>query len=229
MSALRFRPALLLGAMVLAVIATALNSNATTAQRVEDAPNGSWVKVKGTVVAQREGSFILDHGEDTITVEVDSWERSDHAESILNGYNVTVHGRVDNDFYHERRIEADTIHVAELDTVLTGPTPVDEEEVRRRNHTRYFGPIDSDIEVVGTVTGVSGREFTIDTGDRKIAVNTAELDHDPLSESGFQHIEVGDFVRASGDLTSQSFDEREIMAETVISLGKMVYDLPNGE
>lgn len=216
-------------ATILGAAITAFGNSAIAADKVANEPDGSWVSVKGTVVAWLEDSFILDYGENTISVEVDSWDASDNAESILNGYQVTVHGRVDDDFYQERSIEADTIYVNELNTVLTGPTPVDEEEVSRRMHTRYFGPIDTDIEVVGTVTGIKGREFTIDTGDRQVTVNTIELDYNPMDESGFQQIKPGDFVRASGDLTSETLENREIMAETVISLGKIIYDLPNGE
>lgn len=215
--------------LVATVLAAALGNTATAANELAKEPDGSWVSVKGTVVAKLEDSLILDYGEDTITVEVDSWDASDNADSVLTGYQITVQGRVDNDFYHERSIEADSIYVDELNTVLTRPTPMDEEEANRRMRTRYFGPIDNDIEVVGTVSGTSGREFTIDSGDRQVTVNTIELDYNPMDESGFQQIEPGDFVRASGELRSDTLESREMMAETVISLGKIIYDVPNGD
>lgn len=182
----------------------------------DDPGDGSKVALKGTVVALREGSFILNHGDGTISVEVDNWEQQDNADAIREGHHVTVRGTVDNDFWHRRLVEADSVYVEELQTTLTSPSPADEEEARNQRLVSSYGPIPNDIEVAGTVTSTRGDKFTIDNDQRRITVDTSFLENDPMDDSGYQQIDVGDFVRVSGDIGERTMDERVIAAKSLI-------------
>ncbi|MCW8193817.1 hypothetical protein F6455_03325 [Proteobacteria bacterium 005FR1] len=215
----------LLTMTVVALMPLALAENPTPPEAVDygsakpppdDPGDGSRVALKGTVVALRAGSFILDHGDGTISIEMDNWANQDVDGAIREGQHVTVRGKVDNDFWHRRRVEADSVHVEELQTTLTAPSPADEEEAQNQRLTSSYGPIPNDIEVAGTVTSVRGDKFTIDNGRRRITVDTSFLDKNPMDDSGYQQIDVGDFVRASGDLGERAMDERVIAAKSVI-------------
>jgi len=45
-------------------------------------------------------------------------------------------------------------------------------------------PADHDFQVAGTVTSISGLEFTIDTGDRKVLVDTLQMGYNLLDDVG---------------------------------------------
>jgi len=162
-------------------------------------------------------AFTLDYGEGTITVETDDWDSIGDAWTIAEGDSVTVYGRVDDGLYQNRRIEAGSVYIEDLDTMVTAPSAADEEEVLPVTYTYLSVPADYDYQVAGTVTSISGREFTIDTGDRKISVDTMQMAYNPLDDDGVVQIGEGDFVSVSGDLDLNVFDENEISAEAIIN------------
>lgn len=206
-------------AIALVITASALMTNAAVAKKLDDKSDGSWVSLKGSVVAREDNSLLLDYGENTITVELDDWEQSQEAARVLAGAQVTVYGEVDDDFYENRTIEAQSIYIEQTNTVLSGPSPHDDEGKQNEHpYTYYAGPSEHDMEVTGFVTSINGRTFTIDTGERKLKVNTAMMADNPMDETGFQQIKEGDWVRASGDVGMNTFEDREIMAESVVSL-----------
>lgn len=209
------RSVLQVASLVGAASAIALSAPATA--QVTDKPDGSWISLSGQVAAHTPSAFTLDYGEGTITVETDDWDSIGDAWAINEGDNVTVFGRVDDGLYQNRRIEAGSVYVEDLDTMITAPSPVDEEDTLPVTYTYLSVPADYDLQVVGTVTSVTGREFTIDTGDRKVSVDTMQMGYNPLDDVGTVQIEEGDFVSVSGDLDLSVFDEAEISAETIIS------------
>lgn len=197
--------------------ASAITVSASAATQVENKPDGSWISVSGQVASHTPNAFTLDYGEGVITVETDDWDSIGDAWSISEGDEVTVYGRVDDGLYQNRRIEAGSVFVKDLDTMVTAPSPADEEDALPVTHTYLTVPADYDLQVVGTVTSVMDREFTIDTGKRKVSVDTMQLGYNPLDDSGVVQIEEGDFVSVSGDLDLGVFDENEISAETIVS------------
>ncbi|WP_347330921.1 DUF5666 domain-containing protein [Marinimicrobium locisalis] len=183
----------------------------------KDEPDGSWVSLSGKVASYTPEAFELDYGEGTITVETDDWDSLGDGWAISEGDSVTVYGRVDDGFYQNSKIEAGSIYIEDLDTMVTAPTPVDEEEVLPVTYTYLSVPADFDLQVAGTVTSISGREFTVDTGESKVSVDTLQMDYNSLDDVGVVQVEKGDFVSVSGDLDPGVFDENEISAETIIS------------
>ncbi|MCW8195972.1 hypothetical protein F6455_14345 [Proteobacteria bacterium 005FR1] len=204
-------------ALLAGLLAAGVGSSAFSAPPVEEKPDGSWVSVKGTVSEKLEMGFKLDYGEGSIVVETDDWDADNDAALIEANDEVTVYGAVDDDFYHSRTIEAESVYVEDLSTVLTGPSLQDEEQVLS-NLDVYYAPAEFDFVVAGKVTGKEGRTFTVDTGPRKIEVDTSAMPNNPLDDSGRQQIDEGDFVSVSGNLVLDVFEKRKVLAERVVSL-----------
>lgn len=208
----------LLQAMSIAGAAAAIALPATVSAQVQDKPDGSWVSLSGQVASHTPNSFELDYGEGTVTVETDDWDSIGDAWAISEGDSVTVYGRVDDGLYQNRRIEAGSVYIEDLDTMVTAPSAADEEEALPVVTYTYLSvPADYDYQVAGTVTSISGREFTIDTGDRKMSVDTMQMAYNPLDDAGVVQIGEGDFVSVSGDLDLNVFDENEISAEAIVN------------
>lgn len=197
--------------------AAAITLPATAAADVSVEPDGSWISMTGKVAVHTPTGFTLDYGEGVMTVETDDWDSVGDGWAIAEGDKVTVYGRVDDGLYQNRKIEAGSIYIHDLNTMITDPSPVDEEDAELLTYTYLSVPADYDLQVVGTVTSVSGREFTIDTGKREVSVDTLKMDYNPLDDVGLVQIEEGDFVSVSGDLDLSVFDENEISAETIVS------------
>lgn len=179
------------------------------------APDDSWISLKGTVVTADPDSFELDYGEGIVTVEMDDWDWYGDAYGILPGDEVTVYGYVDDDLYETTTIEASSVYVKDMNTYFYA-SPIDEEDYIEPVVATYY--VDTDLQLTGRVTEVSGREFIIDTGARKMQVDTSMMLYNPMDDKGFQKIEKGDRVQVSGDLDADLFERREIMAESIITL-----------
>lgn len=180
------------------------------------AENNSWITLNGTVVGTSPTTFQLDYGTGLVTVEMDGWGWYSAAPYIIEGYKVTVNGRVDDDLYEKTSIEADSVYVKSLNTYFYANS-LDEED--RVSLSTTLNP-DTGFQLQGTITETSGREFTIDTGKDKIQINTSNLSYNPLDDKGFQKLKVGDVVLVSGKLDVVFFEKTGIMAETVTTLFK---------
>ncbi|MFP4472511.1 MAG: DUF5666 domain-containing protein [Candidatus Omnitrophota bacterium] len=178
-------------------------------------PNNSWISLSGTVVTADADSFELDYGEGIVTVEMDDWDWYGDAYGILPGDDVTVYGFVDDDLYELTSVEASSVYVDDLNTYFYASGADEEDYVTPVVTTIYA---DADLTYTGKVTSISGREFTIDTGNRKVKVDTIGMLYNPLDDKGYQKIDVGDLVQVSGDLDVDLFEGREIMADHIITL-----------
>jgi ribosomal protein S1 len=72
--------------------------------------------------------------------------------------------------------------------------------------------------VQGKVTEVSGDEFVVDAGVRKVRVDVSEMSNDPLDDEGYRKIKVGDRVSVIGKMDDDLFEGRELMAQSVVTL-----------
>jgi len=72
--------------------------------------------------------------------------------------------------------------------------------------------------IQGTVTDVTGSEFTINSGSRLLTVETEDMLYDPLDDEGYQQIEKGDRVSVSGDLDTDVFGLKELEAHSIVTL-----------
>lgn len=180
-------------------------------------PNASWITLSGTVAAVAPDAFRLDYGEGLITVEMDDWDWYAEGTLLAEGDEVTVNGFVDDDLYELRSIEASSVYVNDLNTYFYA-SGADEEDWTTTASVFLFEP--GQLQLTGTVTSVSGREFTLDTGTRQIQVDTITMPYNPLDDTGFQKIRKGDRVRVSGSLDFDLFEKREILADSIVTLLK---------
>lgn len=209
MRTLYFHLAVLAGALALAAGPTR-----ALAQEAETAPDDSWVSVSGTVVSTTPSAFRLDHGTGLITVEMDDFDFFGEGRGLMVNDQVVVYGRVDDDLFERRTIEASSVYVESLGTHFYA-SALDEEDFGRWT---VAVPIEVGlVEVTGTVTAVTGRELTISTGATSIQVDTNALTYDPLDDRGYQQIDIGDRVKVSGQMEGGIIDDRELEADWIIN------------
>ncbi|PPK51649.1 NirD/YgiW/YdeI family stress tolerance protein [Marinobacter persicus] len=179
------------------------------------AADGSWITLSGKVTSTTADSFKLDYGEGLVTVEMDDWDWFEESGEVLPGDEVTVYGEVDDDTFESAKIEANSVYVDNLGTYFYA-SDADEESV---NDLDIAPTIDlGQIVLTGTVTGVDGSEFTIDSGDQKMTVDTASMPYDPMDDEGYQKIEKGDQVTVTGDMETDTLEAAELMADSVVTL-----------
>jgi len=179
------------------------------------AADGSWITLSGKVTSTTADSFKLDYGEGLVTVEMDDWDWFEESGEVLPGDEVTVYGEVDDDTFESAKIEANSVYVDNLGTYFYA-SDADEESV---NDLDIAPTIDlGQIVLTGTVTGVDGSEFTIDSGDQKMTVDTASMPYDPMDGEGYQKIEKGDQVTVTGDMETDTLEAAELMADSVVTL-----------
>ena len=208
---------LLHAAFALGIATTTLTLPLHAQETVKGKPDGSWVSLSGQVVSHTPSAFSLDYGQGFITVETDDWDNIGDGWAISEGDEVTVYGRIDDGFYQNKKIEAGSIFIEDLNTLVSAPSSADEEDMAPISYTYFSVPAVYNLQLAGTVTSVSGREFTIDAGKRKVTVDTMQMGYNPLDDVGIQKIDKGDFVSVSGELDINYLDKAEISAETIVS------------
>jgi len=178
-------------------------------------PDESWISLGGTVEAVSADSFVLDYGTARITVEMDDGDRDADAYKLLVGDQVTVNGRIDDDFFEATTIEASSVHVKKLDTYFYASS-LDEESDGPFIAPTPLPPYETIVQ--GTVTAVADDELTLDTGLRMVTVEVDRLGYDPLDDDGYQRIDVGDRVNVAGAIDDDFFAGREIVARSVVKV-----------
>ena len=182
--------------------------------------DGTWISISGTAVDTNADSFTLDYGQGVITVEMDDWGWYTDDFQVIEGDKVTVYGKIDDDLYETTTIEASSVYDQNLGTYFYASSADEESGVY---YYDYW--IDDDLmigktTVRGTVTSINGRQFTIDTGPRKLTVDTISMIYNPLDDKGYQKITKGDYVKVSGNMDYDFWEGRELMADTVVTLVK---------
>lgn len=185
------------------------------AQKPYQQQEGTWITISGTVETVLADSFTLDYGEGVITVEMDDGDRDADAYKLMKGDEVTVTGNIDKDFYDLTTIEAGSVYVKNLNTYFYASS-VDEEDTYLT--TYWPAIITTQTVATGTVTSVKDEEFTLDTGPRRLTVEVEEMAYNPLDDEGYQRIEVGDVVSVTGTLDSDLFEDRELVAQSIVTL-----------
>jgi uncharacterized protein YdeI (BOF family) len=199
------------------VILSALLTVPSAGQDPYMQPDNSWISIDGTVESVGMDEFVLDYGDGVITVEMDDADRDADAYVLAHGDRVRVTGKVDDDFLEVASIEAASVYVENLGTYFYA-SAADEEDLRDTFVTMTTPVHVGQTVLQGTVTDVEDDEFTLDTGARRITVETEEMPYDPMDDEGYQHIRVGDRVSVSGDIDTDLFEGSELVAETIVSL-----------
>lgn len=197
-------------------------ANATAAEKpLKDEPDASWISLTGEVTETYDSGFRMDYGEGVVTVEMDDWDWVEEGQALLSGDDVTVYGRVDNNLYAKRTIEADSVYVEGLDTYFQA-NDLDEEEFTPLAVT---APIDLDddfsyLTIDGTAKRVNGREVVVDTGATDLQVDTSTLNYNPMDDTGYQKVGKGDRIAVTGRLEDDFFDDLELEATALVTLAE---------
>jgi uncharacterized protein YdeI (BOF family) len=188
------------------------------AQAPANTTDGEWLTLSGSVVSSDADSFLLDYGAKTITVEMDDYDW--YADNpVLKGDRVTVTGRMDADFWEQRKIEASSVFVKSLNTMFHA-SAADEEG--GMSPVIMVDPLTNgeSVSLTGRVTAISGDELTLDAGMLDYTVDVGELGYNPLDNAGPQRIAVGDRISVFGRMDDADlFDNREIDAKSISELG----------
>ena len=213
---LKFRKDLVtvLASITLCLAVTLITVTTADAQNPYAQPDNTWISISGTVKAVTADAFTLDYGQGMITVEMDDGDRDADAYMLLPGDEVTVTGKIDDDFYEMTTIEASSVYVEKLGTTFYA-SALDEEDYWV---TVVTPGVLANTLVQGTVTSVSDQEFTLNTGLRSLTVEVDEMFYNPLDDSGYQKIDIGDVVRVTGILDENLFGQREFKADAIVKL-----------
>ncbi|MDX1696410.1 MAG: OB-fold nucleic acid binding domain-containing protein [Ketobacteraceae bacterium] len=227
-----FLPGKLLAPFVALVLSLSAAPAALGDDPVTSKPDESWITVSGTAVSTDAHGFKLDYGNGLISVEMDDWDWFPEGREIMPGNYVTVHGRIDDDMYEARSIEAGKVFVKQFNSVFTSPNyagsylkvisanPSDE-ELGAEVYAKYtFTPLTegADVSITGKIASIKDKAFIIKTGANQLTVDTSKLGYNPLDDKGYQKIDEGDVVTVSGKLNLGFFAKREIEAKDITKL-----------
>ncbi len=200
-------------------LALVFTCSAAMAESPKTKPDDSWISVSGTVLSVEPDSFVLDYGKDTITVEMDDGDRDGDAYKLLSGDKVRVAGKIDDDLFEKRTIEAASVYVEKLNTSFYA-SAIDEED----RYLETFIPVNA--TVIAPETVVQGRiiqipkddEFIISTGTGTLRVETEAMPYNPLDNEGYQQLDIGDRVSISGEMDYDFLEGREFVADSIVTL-----------
>lgn len=207
------------------IIATGILTLTTTVAfaNLTNKSNGEFVTLSGKVSDVKPHSFSLTNNGNKVLVEMDdysSWVADGF--KLVNGDQVVVSGKVDKDFLEKKKVEAGSVYVKNIDTYFFASS--DDEEDFLSIPVSYSLvanlPEGAQIDLQGSITSVQGREFTVDTGIRKIVVDTQSLSYNPMDQKGFTKLALGDRVKVSGRIEDNLFETKEVAASYVTELPK---------
>ena len=197
------------------VAAIAFAAAPAAAQSPANTSNGEWLSLSGTVESVSGEDFVLDYGKSDITVEMDDYDWYNE-NALVVGDEVTVTGRMDNDFLHSRRIEASSVYVDSIHTRFYA-SAADEEDFLPAVDGVIVG--NNGLTVTGTIETIVGDEMTVDAAFFDYKVDVGSLYYDPFDNDGLQHLEVGDRISVTGQFDdSDFFDSPEIDATAITEL-----------
>lgn len=205
-------------ALALTTPAMAQTSTTTDAEAAVEATDGEWLSLSGSVVSVAPESFMLDYGAETISVEMDDYDWFGE-NALVVGDEVVVTGRMDADFWENRKVEASSVYVDSRGTMYFASAADEEGFVYP---VLALDPLTNgeSVSLTGEVTSIVGDEVMLDAGLMEYRVDVGELDYDPLDSDGVQRISVGDRVYVFGSMDSSDlFDAREIDAHSLTELG----------
>ena len=193
-------------------------STRADAAALEAADDGQWLTLTGTVVSAAPGAFVLDYGAGNVTVEMDDWDWYQEGRVFKAGDEVTVSGLADQDLLLNKRIEARSVYVRNLNSFFFASS--DDEESRRASSA--MAATSGTADFTGRVASIEGRELMIGTGPAAIRVDTSLLAENPLDAEGAHRVRVGDRVFVWGQIDLEATEGAELKARGLVSL------VPNG-
>ncbi|MDB2414820.1 hypothetical protein N9W34_03520 [Rickettsiales bacterium] len=205
-------------AIVGAMLFTSANAEAANPFKLKYT-NNDWINVTGKIKDISSDQFTLDFDDGMITVEMDDWDGYDEAQLLKKGETVTVSGEIDHDLYESKKIEASTVYSHDRTTYFYASSE-DEEDGYYYSYYSYPAEIPDGtwMNVSGVVKKIHDRELILQTSAGDIVVDTKTMSYNPLDDSGFVQVDVGDKVYVSGEFDVNFFDKNEIDASSIATV-----------
>lgn len=202
--------------------ADATASTTPSASATNPAPaqmeDGNLVSLTGTVAEIRGDEFDLNYGgNQMVTVELDNFGFSgDETEYLTQGENVTVTGVVDDDLFEGREIEATNVSLNDSYVLYYYDTP--NYNTMDNNSNSSAMEDGTYATMTGTVQNIDGMVAMVKGATMSMNVDFSDLGYNPFDDEGMQKIEKGDRVYVTGEIDSDFFSDKELMASSVIEL-----------
>lgn len=196
---------------------------------------GDAIVLSGKILEVSDDEIVLGYGDRKVEVEFDEWpwEEVDMETMFKKGERVTVSGTVDKEWFSNNEIEANNIYLDDqyvyyflndttpayyIETVKLDSQSADKMSNKMNDRSMKNLGDGAFFSASGEITSVDGREFTLKTKNQKINVDTESLSKNPLDNSGLQQLAVGDRVYVYGEIDDKFYDDRELSADSIITL-----------
>ncbi len=195
-------------------VSPSTSSTMNADRKVNQAEDGEWIRLSGTVSAVSDDEFTLDYGKDKITVETDDFP-SGALRALKTGDRVIVSGRIDDGFFTSKEIVASTVRIHSSNKTLSANrTAMDDSHAAFPGGDTALNAEDGDhVAVTGKVLKTDGDDFTSQTGSQKISVDAGDA-----KNFDTKRLKVGDRVSVIGEMDDGLFSGREIEASSVMIL-----------
>ncbi len=180
----------------------------------QSAPDGAFITITGTVTSADPAFFNLDYGSGIVTVEMDGLDGRVTGHLIRQNDQVTVRGRIDNDLFEATTIEAASVRLSRIGTTIIANAQ--DEEGGMPLDTAYMD--EYPFSVAGKVIGKSGRLILIENGEQALKIDTSAMEENPIDDIGLTQVDIGDRIMVSGEVTQAWWEERTLVAESILEL-----------
>jgi uncharacterized protein YdeI (BOF family) len=204
--------------MILATFIASFGFSMAQAEKIKDKKDGEWITISGKVTSVTPNKFVLKPQGQSITVEMNNLDWVTDGYKIIEGDQVVVNGFVDKRFLDKKTIDASSVYVKGLGTYFYNNPTV--EIVTPLIPTLYMGlkdfPEGASADLHGVVSSIHGREFELNTGFRKITIDTKSMAFNPLDDKGYLKVKVGERVRVSGKVDNNFLEGKEVDANYIV-------------
>lgn len=193
--------------------------------------NDAYVTISGTVASiEEDDEFVLNHKGGQIEVDTnDAWrnlfkrDAANAAKALTVGDRVTVTGRIDDDWFGDRELDAYSLRHERGGQVFNyEPT----KRVEGAPDMNMAETQDDRVTLTGTITEVvNNNRYRMRFSSQSAATNTQqaatiEIDTTGITGGKDQRFNVGDRVTVVGELDDTFFRGREINVDTIRYAGQ---------
>lgn len=214
---MKFAKTLMYSAVAGALMTTQVAANNAETTELSSWDENAWVTLSGEIQEVHSGSFILETGDDDITVEFDDGDYDADALVFKKGDEVSVSGNVDKNLMAETTLEASSVFVHQLSTTFIADATDEESEGWLMASASVPTSID-DMTLIGTVSAVHEDTIELDTAGMTVSIDTSELPGAPFEQDGLLYIEEGDRIKVDASMDGGFFDESMVIADVIVRM-----------
>ncbi len=214
---MKFAKTLMYSAIAGAMMTTQVAANDAETPELSSWDENAWVTLSGVIEEVDPGSFVLQTGDDNVTVEFDDGDYDADALIFKQGYHVSFSGKVDKNLMTETTLEAASVFVHQISTTFIADAADEESEGWLMASATVPTNID-DMTLIGTVKDVHEDSIELDTADMTVTIDTSELPGEPFKQEGLLFIKEGDRIKVDASMDGDFFDESLIVADVIVRM-----------